>query len=101
MATTDLDQYLSLLRRVEPELRARGVLHAALFGSVVRGEATDQSDVDVLVELDPERRLSLYDYAALRLFLEDLMGRRTDLADRKNLHRYLRESILAEAVRAF
>jgi hypothetical protein len=101
MATTDLDRCLNLLRRVEPELRSRGVLHAALFGSVARGEATDESDVDVLVELDPERHLNLYEYAALRLFLEDLIGRRTDLADRKNLHRYLRESILAEAVRAF
>ena len=101
MATPDLDRYLTVLRRAESELRARGVFHASIFGSVVHGQATDESDVDVLVELDPDRRLTLYDYAALRLFLEDLIGRRTDLADCKNLHRYLRESILNEAVRAF
>lgn len=57
----------------------------------MRGDADDESDVDVLVELDPERRLSLR-LRVDRLFLEDVMGRRTDLADRKHLNRYCHDT---------
>jgi hypothetical protein len=57
---TTLDSALAILRAHAPDLRARGVAHAAIFGSVARGDADARSDVDVLVELDQEKRISLF-----------------------------------------
>ncbi len=55
-----LDEALSRLRAHADELRGRGVLHAAVFGSVARGEAREDSDVDVLIELDPDHPMGLF-----------------------------------------
>jgi predicted nucleotidyltransferase len=59
---TSLESVIGTLRAQEPALRAMGVSLAAVFGSIARGEATDRSDIDVLVELDPARRLSLFEF---------------------------------------
>jgi len=59
---------------------------------VVRGDADDESDVDVLVELDPERRLGLYDYASIACSSKTLWAGEPDLADRKYLHRYCHDT---------
>jgi uncharacterized protein len=101
-----LDEALKILRRHEPELRQRGIVHAAVFGSVARGEARERSDVDVLVDLDPERRLGMFEYAAIKLFVAGLFGAETldgpiDVVNRATLKEGLRSGILGEAVRAF
>ncbi len=68
-----------------------------LFGSVSRGEAGSQSDVDILVDLEPGR--SLLDLGGLLMDLEDLLGRKVDVVTEQGLHWYIRDKVLKEAVR--
>lgn len=75
----DRDRILQRLRDEQPRFRARGVRSASLFGSLARGEARSDSDVDILIELEPDSRFSLLDQAKLELELEDLLACRTDL----------------------
>jgi len=73
-----------------------GATRVRLFGSVARGEADEQSDVDFLVDM--ERGRSLLDRAALMLELEQLLKRRVDVATERGLRESLRKEILQEAV---
>jgi len=73
-----------------------GARDLRVFGSVVRGEAQDASDLDVLVNLDEDR--SLLDRVALKQDLEDLLGCEVDVVTEGAVHRLLRDRILAEAV---
>ena len=73
-----------------------GAHHVRVFGSVVRGEAGEDSDVDFLVRLDRNR--SLLDHVALMQDLEDLFGCRVDVVTERALHRLVRDRVLAEAV---
>ncbi|MEI6786623.1 MAG: nucleotidyltransferase family protein [Verrucomicrobiota bacterium] len=73
-----------------------GASEVRIFGSVARGEAGSDSDVDFLVKLAPER--SLLDHVALWQELEDLLGRKVDLVSEKALHWLIRDQILKEAV---
>ena len=77
-------------------LHRNGIKRAAFFGSIVRGEMTDESDIDILVEF--EGRKSLLDLAGLKLDLEDALERRVDLLTYRSLHHMLRDRILAEQV---
>ena len=70
---------LTRLRAHEAELRAMGVTALSLFGSVARGEAGPDSDVDVAVTLDRDRHLELLDFATLNLRLQDVLGVKVDL----------------------
>ena len=72
-------------RRHEAEIRARGVTRLALFGSTARGEAGPSSDVDLLIEVDPDARFTLIDLAGLERFLADLLGRRVEFASPSRL----------------
>ncbi|MBM4047972.1 MAG: nucleotidyltransferase family protein [Planctomycetes bacterium] len=67
-----------------------------VFGSVVRGEAGNQSDVDFLVEFEPG--CSLLDHSALWQDLEELLGCEVDVVEPEGLHWYIRERVLGEAV---
>jgi predicted nucleotidyltransferase len=73
-----------------------GAHHVRVFGSVVRGEAGEDSDVDFLVRLDADR--SLIDHVALMQDLEDLFGCRVDVVTERAMHRLVRDCVLAEAV---
>ncbi len=64
------------------------------FGSVVRGEMTDESDVDLLVEF--EKRTSLMDLSGLKIELKEALNRRVDILTYRSLHPLLKERILAE-----
>lgn len=83
-------------RRIVPVLRRHGVRRAGVFGSYARGEATSQSDVDLLVELRPDA--SLLDLVALKLELEQALGRAADLVEYRAIHPLLRERVLREQV---
>jgi hypothetical protein len=79
------------------QLTARhGAQNVRVFGSVARGQASDESDVDFLVDLEPGR--SLLDRIALIQDLEDLLGRKVDVVTDKTLHWYVRDRINGEAV---
>ena len=81
---------------VIPVLRKYGVKRASLFGSVVRGEMSEDSDIDLLVEF--EGRKSLLDLAGLKIELEEKLKRDVDVLTYKSLHPLLRERILREKV---
>ncbi|PZV12606.1 MAG: DNA polymerase subunit beta [Leptolyngbya sp.] len=73
-----------------------GASNIRVFGSVARGEARPDSDVDFLVEIESGR--NLLDQIALMQSLEKLLGRKVDVAESDNLHRLIREKVLQEAV---
>ncbi len=81
---------------VIPVLRKYGVKRASLFGSVVRGEMSEDSDIDLLVEF--EGRKSLLDLAGLKIELEEKLKRDVDVLTYKSLHPLLRERTLREKV---
>jgi len=90
------EQMESVREKIIDILRKNGVKRASFFGSIVRGEMTEESDVDLLVEF--EGRRSLLDLAHLKNELEDAVDRRVDLLTYKSLHPLLKERILAEQV---
>jgi hypothetical protein len=96
-----LPQVLSVLHAHEAELRGRGVCHAAVFGSVARGEARSDSDIDVLVDLDPLKPIGLFEYARIKLYIAELLGGSADVVNRKTLKPLLREAILRDTRDAF
>jgi predicted nucleotidyltransferase len=66
-----------------------------VFGSVAEGRADENSDVDFLVDLEPNR--SLFDLGGLLMDLQDLLGRQVDVVTEQSLHWYIRDRILREA----
>lgn len=96
-----LEDALTRLREHEAELRALGVLHAAIFGSVARGEAGANSDIDVLVELDRAHPMGLFEYSRLKLQIRDVLGESADVVNRATLKPLLRENILGDSINAF
>ena len=101
MTSTDRTQALTLLRAHEGELRQRGVRRAALFGSVVRGEARPDSDVDILIELDEDNPPDLFAYAGLVDYIRALFPAPVDVANRASLKPHVRPAAEREAVYAF
>ena len=97
---SSLTTALRILRKYAPELRKHGVCHASVFGSVARGEANSDSDVDILVDLDPSLPLGIFQYARLKLYIGELVTG-ADVVNRKTLKPLLRDAILHEAVDAF
>lgn len=73
-----------------------GAYNVRLFGSVARGDDQPDSDLDLLVEMEPGR--SLLDHIALKQDLEDLLGREVDVVTEASLHPRLRDRVLREAV---
>ena len=65
-------------------LRARGAVEASLFGSVARGNDRPDSDVDVLVRFDRNRKTSLFDLVSIQNELEEKIGRKVDLITKLN-----------------
>ena len=92
------ERVLAALREQQPKLRSRGVTHLSLFGSMARGEVGPKSDVDLLVEIDPESHFSLFDLLDLQDDLRALLGRQTHFAFASKLRPWLREEILQEAI---
>jgi predicted nucleotidyltransferase len=76
--------------------RLHGARGIRVYGSVARGQATEQSDLDLLVEWEPDR--SLLDVIGLKLDLEDLLGVTVDIGSERGLHWFIREEVLREAV---
>jgi predicted nucleotidyltransferase len=83
------------IRQIQDYFKTQPVLKAYLFGSYVRGEATEESDVDLLVELDYSQRIGLR-YVQMILDLEDLLHKKVDLVSEGGLSKYIRPYIEAE-----
>jgi predicted nucleotidyltransferase len=92
---------IAILRQHEQALRARGVRRAALFGSVVRGEAGPDSDIDIMIELDPNAKIGVFKYAGIRRYIADLFADPVDVVDRNSLKPHVRPSAEHDAIYAF
>ncbi len=76
--------------------RARGASHVRVFGSVARGDADGSSDIDFLVDLEPDR--GLFDLGGLLMDLRDLLGRDVDVVTEAGLRPRVAERVLADAI---
>lgn len=92
------DQILALLKSRRRQLKKYGIHSLSVFGSVARGQARKNSDVDILVDF--EKPVGLFEYARLKMYLEGVLGREVDLVTPEALRKELREDILREAIRA-
>ena len=97
----DSSDALEILRRSEPTLRGRGVKHAALFGSVARGNRRSDSDIDIMIEIDPDARITVYDYVDLKEFIAKLFDGPVDVVNRESLKSYVRHVATADVIYAF
>jgi uncharacterized protein len=98
MNTQDI---LERLRENERALRARGVIHAALFGSRARGDNRSDSDTDIMIEVDREAHISVYDYVGLKEYIASLLDGPVDVVSRDSLKPYVRPAAMADVVYAF
>jgi putative addiction module CopG family antidote len=95
------DEVFASLAALEKPLRQRGLKSLAIFGSVVRGAARPESDIDVLVDIEPDARFSLIDLVALKDFLEDCLDRKVDVVTKAGLESGIRDRVLGEAESVF
>ena len=97
-ANMNLSQLLQQKRRQVLEIaQGHGARNVRLFGSVARGETTETSDLDLLIEMAPER--TLLDIVAIKQDLEELLGCKVDVVTEAAISPYLRDKVLHEAVR--
>jgi hypothetical protein len=94
-------EILDRLRENEAALRAQGVAHAALFGSVARGESRPDSDIDIMVEIAPEIPMGVFQYVGIVHSIEDLFPVRVDVSNRVALKPHVRPSAERDAIYAF
>jgi len=92
---------LEILKKHREDLESRGVRHAALFGSLARGEAGPKSDVDILIELDPAAPIDMFAYVGLKQYIAEMFDGPVDVIDREALKPRLRGSVDNDAIYAF
>jgi predicted nucleotidyltransferase len=95
------DQIIARLRENAAALRARGIAHAALFGSRARGDQKPDSDTDIMIELDPAARITVFDYAGLRGEIAALFDGPVHVVNRDGLKPHIKPAATADAIYAF
>ena len=85
-----LDQILAFCRR-------NPIQKLSLFGSVLRDDFTEKSDVDFLVELDPSAHIGLFEFLRMQFELQDMIGRPVDLRTPQDLHERFRLKVVTQA----
>jgi hypothetical protein len=92
---------IAILVQNRDALQAGGVRHAALFGSVARGDARPDSDIDILIELEPSAELDVFAYVGLRRYIAELFTGPVDVVDRDALKSHVRPPAESDAIYAF
>src|SRR6266850_7512631 len=101
MVFMNRDEIIGKLKACEAALRARGVSHAALFGSRARGDNRPDSDIDIMVEFDPAAHVTVFNYAGLKDYIAGLFDGPVDVVNRDGLKPYIRPAATTDAVYAF
>ncbi|MFP4297531.1 MAG: nucleotidyltransferase family protein [Spirulinaceae cyanobacterium] len=97
ISVPNFDYFIKNLQSILPELKERyGVTELGIFGSYIRGEQTVNSDLDLLVEFEPERRFGLLTFCELENELSDRLGIKVDLVMKTGLKPRIGARILAE-----
>ena len=100
--SAELNRALEALRRIEPKLAARGVVHAGIFGSVSRGESGAGSDIDVVITPSADYRFDLVGLGAIQELLElTFPGRRVDLVAEPVARPELQDALRRDRIDAF
>jgi predicted nucleotidyltransferase len=94
-------EIIARLREHEAELKSRGVTHAALFGSRARGDARPDSDTDIMVEIDPDAPVGVWEYAGIKRYVASLFDGPVDVVDLDALKSYVRPAAKSDAIYAF
>ena len=97
----DIDHIVECLRKHQNELKAAGLKHLFLFGSVARNEAGADSDVDLYFEKNRDAVLGLIEIGKLQERIEDILGVRTDLVPSDGLRKGVKETAQLESVKIF
>lgn len=97
----DRSLVIAKLREHAPELRAAGLKHVRLFGSTARGESSERSDVDLLVEFDGVKRQTLVSVGSLQARLSEILSIPVDLSSEDWMREPVRSRAVEEAILAF
>ncbi len=97
--TLTVEKIISILKKHKDELREKyRVIEIGIFGSYVRNEQKEDSDVDILVEFEPDARISLLDFVELENYLSDLLSVKVDLVEKSALKPRIGKHILNEVI---
>jgi predicted nucleotidyltransferase len=91
-----VQDFQDLKKIISPILLDHGIKKAGIFGSYVRNEAKEDSDIDILVEIDAD--ISLLDFVGIKLEIEDKLNKKVDLVEYKTLKPRIKDRILSEEV---
>jgi predicted nucleotidyltransferase len=94
------EEVITRLRLHEADLKRLGVERLYLFGSTARGEAGEDSDVDLFFDYQ-KGKLGLFELMDVKAYAADILGGKTDIMTRDSLHKLLRPTIEASAMRVF
>jgi len=97
----DRQEIIARLRDNQAALRARGVAHAALFGSRARGDDRPGSDTDIMIEIDPAARVGVWEYVGIKDYIASLFDGPVDVVNRDGLKPHVRPAATTDAVYAF
>jgi predicted nucleotidyltransferase len=95
------EEIIAKLRSTAPALRAEGVTKLAIFGSRARGDARDDSDLDVLIEVDPDATFSLLDLVGVQHIIKDATGLDTQAEMRRSLEPRFAQRIADDIIEIF
>jgi predicted nucleotidyltransferase/DNA-binding XRE family transcriptional regulator len=96
-----VSKVLQILRTAAPHLRELGVKHLSFFGSTARGTQRPDSDIDLLLDLDQQRKLDLLDYAGIIAEIQKLVPQRVDAALRSTLKSHVARNAVRDEIHVF